>query len=192
MNKNINIPNGLSVLRLLLIIPFIWFFLNARVEWAIGMLVLSGLSDMFDGIIARKFNQVTDLGKMLDPLADKLTQGSVALCLAIVHPILWPILIIFICKEISMIIGGAILLKQGKRPCSARWYGKVATVLFYITFVTLVALAGIWHYEDPTLTVTLLSVTAVAMIYAWIRYFLVFLHILRSNETQDSLPLSKK
>ena len=71
-NKNINIPNALSVLRIILIVPFVYFFMNGKILEAVACLVLSGLSDMFDGMIARKFNQFTELGKMLDPVADKM------------------------------------------------------------------------------------------------------------------------
>ena len=181
MNKNINIPNGLSALRLLLFPAFAWLFLTGRVIGAVAVLVLSGLSDLFDGLIARRLGQITDLGKMLDPLADKLTQGVVACCLAYTHPVLWPILILFIVKECSMLAGGMFLLKKGKRPCAARWYGKVATTLFYFTFIYLVA-SEWWGFANPAVTLTMLLVTAAVMLYAWARYFLVFLRILRGEE----------
>ena len=80
-NQNWTIPNLLSVLRILVIAPFAYFFLNGQLLLAVLFLAFSGLSDMFDGMIARKFNQITELGKMLDPLADKLTQGTIALSL---------------------------------------------------------------------------------------------------------------
>ena len=192
MNKNINVPNALSVLRLLLIAPFVYFYLADRIELAVAALVVSGLSDLFDGMIARRFNQVTVLGQMLDPLADKVTQGSVALCMAITNPILFPVLIIFMVKELSMIIAGCVLLKKKKRPCSAKWYGKVATAIFYITFFLIVALHGIWGYESNVLSIALLSVTAAMMIYALIRYFLIFLQILRSDDPKDDLDLELK
>ena len=99
-NKNINIPNALSVLRILIIIPFVYFFMNMRILEAMACLVISGLSDMFDGMIARRFNQFTELGKMLDPVADKLTQVTVVICLAIQNPILIPLLAIFVIKEL--------------------------------------------------------------------------------------------
>ena len=119
-NKNITIPNLLSVLRILLILPFVYFFMTGNVLLAGLMLALSGLSDLFDGMIARKFNQ----GKMLDPVADKLTQGTVAICLAIWEPVLLPILAIFIVKELAMLAGGIYLvLKRKKRPSGGKWYG---------------------------------------------------------------------
>ena len=75
-HPNWTVPNLLSVIRILVIAPFAMFFLQGDILWAVLMLAISGLSDCFDGMIARKFNQVTELGKMLDPLADKLTQGD--------------------------------------------------------------------------------------------------------------------
>ena len=132
MNKNINVPNALSVLRLLVIAPFVYFYLNDQIVPAVTMLVISGLSDMFDGMIARRFNQITPLGQMLDPLADKLTQGAVAICMAIRYPILIPVLIIFVVKEFSMIVAACVLLKKKKNPGPSKWYGKAATVMFYI------------------------------------------------------------
>ena len=84
---------------------------------------------------------------MLDPFADKLTQGAVAICMAIQYPILFPILIIFILKEISMIVAACILLKKKKRPCPAKWYGKAATFMFYITFVTSVSYTHLDVYK---------------------------------------------
>ena len=140
-NKNITIPNLLSVLRILLILPFVYFFMTGK---CINGWAYAGdfrLSDLFDGMIARRFNQVTDLGKMLDPVADKLTQGTVAICLAIWEPVLLPILAIFIVKELAMLAGGIYLvLKKEKRPTAAKWYGKVGTTLFYLSFTVIVAM----------------------------------------------------
>ena len=115
-NKNINIPNALSVLRVILIIPFVYYFINNEIIKAGIVLVLSGLSDMLDGIIARKFNQFTELGQMLDPLADKLTQGAVAICLAVEQPILIPLLAIFVLKEAIMVIAACFLIKKHTPP----------------------------------------------------------------------------
>ena len=70
---------------------------------AAGVLALSGLTDMLDGWVARRFDQITDLGKMLDPFADKLTQGVVALCIALRFPAIRPLLLLFILKELLML-----------------------------------------------------------------------------------------
>lgn len=188
-NKNINIPNGLSILRIILIIPFMIYFLQDNIGAAALVLVISGLSDMFDGMIARKFNQFTELGQMLDPLSDKLTQGSVAVCLAVKQPVLIPLLAIFVTKEILMLGAACLLIQKRKRPGGSQWYGKVATTLFYISFTIIVALKGIWHIESLEVTITLLSITAAFMIYAFVQYVKIFLAILRSDDPKYTMNM---
>lgn len=189
-NKNINIPNGLSILRILLIIPFVYYFMRNELVPAGIVLILSGLSDMFDGMIARKFNQFTELGQMLDPLSDKLTQGAVAVCLAIEQPVLIPLLGIFVLKEVLMVVAACLLIKKKKRPTGSRWYGKVATVLFYISFAVIVAMK-IWNMENLTVTIVLLSITAAFMIYAFIQYFKIYLSILHSDDPKDAIDFNE-
>ncbi|MCY1713774.1 CDP-alcohol phosphatidyltransferase family protein [Caproiciproducens galactitolivorans] len=189
-NKNINIPNGLSILRILLIIPFVYYFMRNELVPAGIVLILSGLSDMLDGMIARKFNQFTELGQMLDPLSDKLTQGAVAVCLAIEQPVLIPLLGIFVLKEVLMVVAACLLIKKKKRPTGSRWYGKVATVLFYISFAVIVAMK-IWNMENLTVTIVLLSITAAFMIYAFIQYFKIYLSILHSDDPKDAIDFNE-
>lgn len=191
-NQNLTVPNALSVLRILIVPFFAWMFLTGHVIIATLLLALSGLTDCFDGIIARKFNQITELGKMLDPLADKLTQGVVALCLAIEFPNICPLLVIFIMKELGMLCCAAILLKKRKRPCAAQWYGKAATVMFYISVGVIVVMDGVFELSGMAFSVTayvLLILTAMMMIYAGVRYFQIFLEILRSNDKRYELDL---
>lgn len=186
-NENLTIPNLLSGVRILLIAPFVACYLTDHTIWAWVVLGVSGVTDFLDGRLARHLNQITDLGKILDPAADKMTQGAVAICLAIKQPLLWPLLGLFVLKEFLMLIAGVILVKHKKRPCAAKWYGKIATVSFYVSFVTVVALKGIWHYESLFVTSILLSVTAGFMIYAFIRYFQVFVELLHSKDPKDAL-----
>lgn len=190
-NKNINIPNTLSVLRIILIVPFVIYFMNDQILQAAVVLVVSGLSDMFDGMIARRFNQFTELGQMLDPLSDKMTQGAVAVCLAIKQPILIPLLAIFILKEILMVGAACLLIRKSKRPGGSKWYGKVATTLFYISFTIIVALKGIWGIENLMVTITLLSITAAFMIYAFVQYAKVFNAILHSSDPQYAMDMKE-
>ena len=103
-NKNVNIPNALTILRIILIVPFVIYFMSGQISKAVFVLVLSGLTDMLDGMIARNLNQFTELGQMLDPLSDKLTQAAVVICFAIKDPMLMPLLAIFLVKEISMAV----------------------------------------------------------------------------------------
>lgn len=141
------IPNLLSVIRILLIPVFAVLFYREEYGWAILTLVLSGLSDFFDGKIARKFNQISALGKMLDPVADKLTQVTLAGLLLVMFgkaqdPALkafsW-VFLVFIVKEIIMVAGGAVMLACGIRPGAAEIYGKVATFAFYAIMILVIA-----------------------------------------------------
>lgn len=191
-NQNLTVPNALSTLRILIVPVFAWFFLHDNLPVAVAMLVLSGLSDMFDGMIARKFNQVTELGKMLDPLADKLTQGVVALCLAVKFPVICPLLAVFILKELAMLVCAVVLLKKKRRPCAAKWYGKAATVMFYVSVAAIVVMDGFFHVSGMAFDVTayvLLTLTGAMMIYAVVKYFQIFLEILHSDDEENRLSL---
>lgn len=141
------IPNLLSVIRILLIPVFAVLFYREEYGWAILTLVLSGLSDFFDGKIARKFNQISALGKMLDPVADKLTQVTLAVLLfvsfnnaadATLKAFSW-VFLVFIIKEVVMVLGGAVMLACGIRPGAAEIYGKVATFAFYAIMILVIA-----------------------------------------------------
>lgn len=137
------IPNVLSLMRILLLPVFAALYLNsarnpALLWWAGGALVLSGLTDLFDGMIARKFNQITDVGKLLDPLADKLTQLTVVVCLATRYKELMWLMGICFAKEIVQVIGGLLLLHRGDAVRGSQWFGKVTTFVFYGSMAAIV------------------------------------------------------
>lgn len=192
---NFNIPNILSFIRIIIIIPFILYFLNDDYLFAALMLMFSGLSDMFDGIIARKLNQITKLGKILDPVADKLTLTAVIICIGIKFPEVFPLVVILILKDASMLIAGSFLLKKGVEPPAAKWYGKLSTVFFYVSAIIIVALKAIWGINNPVLSVSLLSVTAVFMMFALFKYFIIFLKLINVEITKekffDSFKINK-
>ena len=175
----LTIPNILSFFRIVLIVPFVYFFLEKNYVLAAVMLILSGLSDACDGFIARKFNQVTELGKMLDPIADKLTLIAIMVCITIFSPIVLPVMIVLILKDVIMIIGGSRLVKTGIAPPAAKWYGKLGTFMFYISVCLIVFLKAAFNYENDILSVTLLSITSVIMIFALIKYFLLYNSLLK-------------
>lgn len=162
-----------------------YFFLNERFIESGIYLLISGLSDMFDGAIARKFNQVTQLGKILDPIADKLTLIAVVICLAILFPSVWPIVIILMSKDILMLIGGAVLLCMKIRPPAAKWYGKVATAIFYVSITTMVCLSAIFEYKNDVLDIILMSLTLIAMIVAFVSYAIIFVKLIKNRNNND-------
>lgn len=141
------IPNFLSYIRLLLIPAIAVLFVKGHLGWSIGLIALSGLTDLFDGKIARKFNQVSDLGKILDPVADKLTIITVAILLfwdfrnadnEAVRAFGW-VFLLFLLKDLIMIVGGLIMLMVGLRPGAAEIYGKIATCVFYTVVLLVIA-----------------------------------------------------
>ena len=136
--ENFNLPNILSFTRIIIIIPFVLYFLNDDYLLSAAMLALSGLSDMLDGVIARKLNQITQLGKILDPVADKLTLTAVVICMGIKFPEIFILVVILSVKDLSMLLAGSYLLKKGIEPPAAKWYGKLATVFFYVSVKLLI------------------------------------------------------
>ncbi len=175
--KTITIPNILSIIRIL-ILPFIvWLYLIHNYKLSFILLILSGLSDVVDGFIARKFNQVSDLGKVLDPIADKLTQVCVVLALAIgnmQNVAIWVLLIILVAKEFATLIMAVYLLNNGTKAVSAKWWGKVSTVLLYITMLFIViSKYKIFVYADIYITV-LASLSAIALIVSITGYAKLF------------------
>lgn len=184
-NQNFNkadiftVPNILTYLRIVLIAPFVAFFLMEEYGYAVVCIVLSGLSDCFDGLLARKLNQVTDLGKILDPIADKLTLIAVMICMVVYAPNVMPILIVLIIKDFAMLLGGCNLLKMGIAPPAAEWYGKVATIVFYFSVSIIVFLKAVIDFESLTLDIILLSLTSVMMVYALYRYAKTYRRLVR-------------
>lgn len=135
------IPNLICYLRILLIPVFCWLYVTAdtKAEYMAAVLVVlfSSFTDLFDGMIARKFHQVTELGKILDPVADKLTHLAMAICLLTRYPLMWLLLGIMVVKEGYMAFMGLKYLKQGKMMDGAMWYGKVCTACLFAGMVLL-------------------------------------------------------
>lgn len=131
-----NIPNILSVIRILLVFVFVYvlFALNSPV-WAIIVFLIAGATDVVDGFLARRFNWITNLGKILDPVADKLMQCTVLVCLCIKDIIpLWFVIPFFL-KEGTTLLVGLIVIKRRNVVVVSKWYGKAAVCLFYATVV---------------------------------------------------------
>ena len=140
-----NLPNLLSLLRITLAPCFLYFYFsgNGGDEYlfcaiAGGILVLSGITDWLDGFIARKYNTITELGKFLDPFADKLTQAVVCVSISLKYPIFAFVLIPFFAKEIASLIAGIIFIKNKINLPPSKITGKLSTAAFYILTIVLV------------------------------------------------------
>lgn len=130
-----SIPNLMGYFRILLIPVFCYLYLTAENEHeyflAALVVLISSLTDLFDGKIARRFHMVTELGKALDPIADKLTHAALAICLATRYPLMWVLIALLAVKEGYMGIMGLIFLRKGKMLNGAMWFGKVCTAILF-------------------------------------------------------------
>lgn len=143
----LTIPNLLSLFRLVLIPVYVTIYLNARQNAdyyiAAGILAVSCLTDLIDGKIARHFNMISTVGKILDPLADKATQFTLILCLSLKYPILWYLVGLFIVKESFQLIAGGINLRKGKMLKGALMSGKVCTTVLFVSLIIMIMIPNL-------------------------------------------------
>ena len=171
-----SIPNVLSMIRLALIPLYIVIFLNAKSDFhyyiSAGILAVSCLTDLIDGKIARHFNMITTIGKVLDPLADKITQFTLILCLAIRRNrfLLWTLIALFVAKESFQLIAGSLILRKGKILSGAVLPGKICTAILFVTLVLMIMLPNL---SDKTID-TIAIVDGIFMIVSFISYILVY------------------
>lgn len=180
MNKNfwtkeiLTIPNLLSLFRLFLIPVYIILYLNATDTQdyilAASILAVSCITDLIDGKIARHFNLISTVGKILDPIADKATQFSLIICLALKYPVLWYLLTLFVIKEGFMLIAGSLRLKKGKMLKGALMSGKVCTTILFVSLILLVLLPNLSNFSVNTIAV----IDTLFMLFAFADYALVY------------------
>lgn len=178
-DKIITIPNLLSIFRILLLPVFVYLYLRADTGWeflrATIVLAVSALTDLFDGKIARRFNMISKLGKVLDPIADKLTHITIAFCLCWQFPKMIYILGLLVIKELSMMFMAlyGTFRKNKKIWDSAQWYGKVCTTLVFIIFIVLVLFPTM-----PSTAVTILMIICgIALAGSLFMYIRMFWHL---------------
>ena len=151
------IPNLLSLIRLLMIPVYVTIYLNATETWhyymAAAILALSCLTDMADGIIARRFNMITKLGKLLDPIADKATQFALILCLASRYWLMILMVLVFLAKEIFQLVAVGVNLRKGKMLDGALMSGKICTTALFASLILMVMV--------PTLPEMVINIIAI-------------------------------
>lgn len=181
-NRIITIPNILSVCRILIIPVFIWAYCF-RKEYLLAFLILclSGATDLVDGFIARTFHMVSNLGKALDPIADKLTQGAVLLCLGIRFPQMFFLAGLLAAKEITTGLMSLSAIRKTKEVKSADWHGKITTCLLYFTML----LHILWSDITQTASILLTALCIVMMVISFMMYFHRNITLLRSGESSN-------
>lgn len=180
-NEYFTIPNLMGYFRILLIPVFLYLYYHAETTkeyvTAFIALAISFLTDFFDGKIARKFNMVTDFGKILDPIADKLTQCAMAVAITFHFQTMIPFLIIFVCREIYMGLMGLYIMKKYNIISGAQMYGKVCTAIMDVGIFFLLL-----FYNMPIkIANIIILIMVIMMFYAWIRYIMFHMGILKEH-----------
>lgn len=177
-----NIPNCLCYFRILLIPVFLFVYFNEYLQHnyliAAFILVLSGMSDCLDGYIARKYNMITDFGKLIDPIADKLTQVTIAITLLFTYPLAWILLIIIVLKDGMLGIVGLYLYDYGLKMKGASWWGKIATAYFYFVVIILVG----FHIPDTLISHIMIISSSALMLLSFVLYAKELNHMIKEKD----------
>lgn len=177
------IPNLLSIFRLILIPVYVIIYVNARnaadYYLAAGILAVSCLTDLIDGKIARHFNMISNLGKILDPLADKATQFTLIICLSLKYSVLWYLVALFVIKESFQLIAGGINLRRGKMLKGALISGKVCTTVLFISLILMIMVPAL----DVKTVNVITGVDAAFMLIAFVEY--LFTYYARESKFQS-------
>lgn len=172
------IPNWLSLFRLLLIPVYVVIYLNATEskDYAIAaaILAVSCLTDAVDGKIARKFHMISTIGKFLDPVADKATQFTLIVCLAVKHPVhnpmLWVLAGLMIIKESFQLIAGIIQFRKGKMLTGALLSGKICTAILFVSLILMVLMPEM----NNTVVTAITIIDAVFMLISFVHYAMTY------------------
>ena len=164
----LTIPNLLSVVRIALIPLIVWSYsVEKNYHASMCVILLSAATDIVDGFIARRFNMISDFGKALDPLADKLTQATLLICLLSKYELMWGLLAVFGICEITKLTLGIIIAKKHDEVNGAKWYGKANTVIIYTIMMALI----LFPQMKDTLATALILLCGAVMIAAHVLYF---------------------
>ena len=186
LNKKdvLTIPNLLSLVRFLLIPLIIWLYIGEDNNYAaLGVIIVSALTDVVDGFVARRFNMVSNLGKIIDPFADKLTLGTIIICLVSKYSLMLALVVLFAVKEVLMGVMGLIVLKKKESINSARWFGKVNTATLYIVTSLLILIPKM----PLTVANVLIIFCGIITIFALIFYARFYYNILINREKQGEV-----
>ena len=169
LNRIITVPNLLSFFRFCLIPVIIWNYCVKENPLLAGeILLLSGLTDLADGYIARRFHMISNLGKILNPVADKLTQAAMLICSFTRFPHMLPLIVIMAVKELYMAVSGCLVIRKTGKVHGADWHGKIVTFLLYGT----VAVHIIWFHITPMVSDLLIGLCAIMMVVSVVLYII--------------------
>ena len=180
--KVITVPNVLSFIRVLLIPVFVWYYTcRNNVTVSIIVLAVSAFTDIADGFIARKFRMVSNVGRILDPAADKFTQLAVMTCLCVnYHRMILPLSFLVI-KEVANGVIGLIMMHRNRDALDSQWHGKLATVIIYLTGV----IHLVWMPRVPdVVSYSLIGLCVAIMILSFVLYTIRNFRIIKGEEAK--------
>lgn len=177
------IPNILSLVRIVLIPVYIAIYFKGQYYLAAGILAVSCLTDLIDGKIARHFNMISTLGKILDPVADKATQFSLIICLMFKHSVLLSLVVLFVIKEGFQLIAGGINLRRGIMLKGALISGKVCTTILFVSLIFMVMIPNL----PPIVIHSITAIDMVAMLISLAHYLFTYF---KDEEQFQPLPNS--
>lgn len=181
-NKILTIPNILSFFRLVLIPVIVWLYVGKQdYLWTLLILTLSGVTDIVDGIIARKFNMVSNFGKAFDPVADKLTQMAMLFCLISRFKYMTVPLVLLVIKEVVTGITSLVSIKRTGTVKGAVWHGKLTTVSLY----SMMAIHIVWFNIPHAISLILVGVCIGIMLMSFIMYSIQNIKAIK-NKTYES------
>lgn len=181
-NKILTIPNLLSLFRLILIPVIVWLYWVRKDYFPAGvLLIVSGLTDLADGYIARRFHAVSNVGKILDPIADKLTQAAMLFCLVTRFPLMAAPFGFLVIKEIFIGTAGLLMIRKTGKVVGADFHGKVATTLLY----TMMILHIFWIDIPSTVSAVSILICLVSMAFTLLTYGSRNMRVLQGQEKLD-------
>ncbi len=181
-NKILTIPNLLSLFRLILIPVIVWLYWVRKDYFPAGvLLIVSGLTDLADGYIARRFHAVSNVGKILDPIADKLTQAAMLFCLVTRFPLMAAPFGFLVIKEIFIGTTGLLMIRKTGKVVGADFHGKVATTLLY----TMMILHIFWIDIPSTVSAVSILICLVSMAFTLLTYGSRNMRVLQGQEKLD-------
>ena len=181
-NKILTIPNLLSLFRLILIPVIVWLYWFRKDYFPAGvLLIISGLTDLADGYIARHFNAVSNVGKILDPIADKLTQAAMLFCLVTRFPLMAAPFGFLVIKEVFIGTTGLLMIRKTGKVVGADFHGKVATTLLYAMMI----LHIFWIDIPSAVSAVSILICLISMAFTLLTYGSRNMRVLQGQEKLD-------
>ncbi len=182
LGKFWTVANMLSIARLILAIPITYFILiDGSIKWILGLIFIAVCTDWFDGTVARWSKTVSDWGKVLDPIADKIAAASVVIALAIRGSLRLCFLAVILIRDILILVGSGIAAHRLQRVLMSIWWGKVAVFMLSLTIL------GTLLKADPQVHQISITITTVLLIYSFILYVRRFVRVMWSKDPLEGV-----